>query len=321
MTNVISRLSETPGEIRHTGGATAPTPTRCSASSASTRAELAALREQGRRLSVPPLTWLYVPADRPDRVEKALASEAHAVIVDLEDGVAPAAKEAARANLPWLLDRPRGKTVVVRVNGLDSGLAERDLEAVAGLAGVDAIELPKVERPEDVARAVSLVPRELPLHCLIESAAALEAAYEIASAPGVGGISLGEADLRSQTGALERGSTGRAARIVNAAVAAGLPAHRSPSTRTSATSEGLARRAAGAVSSAISAAPRSTLASSPVIVAAYLPTPDELEQARATIERLEQTVAASALDDGAFVDAAMLGSARQVVAIWEAYGS
>ena len=39
---------------------------------------------------LPPLTWLYVPADRPDRVAKALVSGAHAVIVDLEDAVAPA---------------------------------------------------------------------------------------------------------------------------------------------------------------------------------------------------------------------------------------
>ena len=93
-----------------------------------------------------PLTWLFVPADRPERVEKALASDAHAVIVDLEDGVAPEAKEAARGNLAALLDRPRGKTVVVRVNGISTGLAERDLEAAGTLAGVDAIAVPKVER-------------------------------------------------------------------------------------------------------------------------------------------------------------------------------
>ena len=57
-----------------------------------------------------------------------------------------------------------------------------------------------------------------------------------------------------------------------------------------------------------------------VIEQAYLPTADELEQAHATIARLEQTAAASALADGAFVDAAMLGGARQIVAIAERYG-
>ena len=56
---------------------------------------------------VPPLTWLYVPADHPDRVEKAIAGDAHAVIVDLEDGVAPPAKAEARANVATLLAQPR----------------------------------------------------------------------------------------------------------------------------------------------------------------------------------------------------------------------
>lgn len=51
----------------------------------------------GGRLTRPVLTLLYVPGDRPDRVGKALASDADVVIVDLEDAVAPAAKDAARA--------------------------------------------------------------------------------------------------------------------------------------------------------------------------------------------------------------------------------
>ena len=58
-----------------------------------------------------------------------------------------------------------------------------------------------------------------------------------------------------------------------------------------------------------------------VIEPAYLPTSDELEQADATIARLEQTAAASTLAGGAFVDAAMLGGALQIVAIAEQYGA
>ena len=74
MPNVISRLSETPGEIRHAGG-------RHGADTAAVLAELGvdaararAAAAGGRRVNVPPLTWLYVPGDRPDRVEKAIAS-------------------------------------------------------------------------------------------------------------------------------------------------------------------------------------------------------------------------------------------------------
>jgi len=161
-------------------------------------------------MTVPPLTWLYVPADRPDRVEKAIASRAHAVIVDLEDGVAPGAKDEARANLGHLLGVPQEKTVLVRINA-GSGA---DLEAVAGLP-IAAIVLPKVEAPGDVVDA------GLPVHALIESPAGIEAAFEVARHPLVAGISLGEADLRSQTGALEKGLDWPRGRIVNAAVAAG----------------------------------------------------------------------------------------------------
>jgi citrate lyase subunit beta/citryl-CoA lyase len=268
-----------------------------------------------------PLTWLYVPADRPERVEKALGSDAHAVIVDLEDGVAPEAKEAARESLAPLLGLPREKTVVVRVNGISTGLAERDLEASGTLAGVDAIALPKVERPDDVARAVSLLPRELPLHCMIESAAALEVAYEIASAQGVAGVMLGEVDLCSQTGALEDGLDWARGRLVNAAVAAGLPRPPQGVFTNIRDLDGLAascRRGRALGHLGRQAIHPDQL---PVIVSAYLPAPDEVERARATIERLEQSASASALDDGAFVDAAVLGAARQLVEIWEAYGA
>src|SRR5436305_8024276 len=98
-----------------------------------------------RDMSVPPLTWRYVPADRPDGVEKAIASRAHAVIVDLEDGVAPVAKEQARANLPELLGRRHEKPVYVRVNAGSSA----DLAVVAELA-LDGVVVPKVERADDL---------------------------------------------------------------------------------------------------------------------------------------------------------------------------
>ena len=253
-------------------------------------------------------------------MESALASDAHAVIVDLEDGVAPEAKGVARANLASLLERPTDKTVAVRVNGIATGLAERDLEAAGPLAGVDAIAVPKVESPDDVARAVSLLPRELPLHCMIESPAALEAAYGIASAPGVAGVMLGEVDLCSQTGALEDGLDWARGRLVNAAVAAGLPRPPQGVYTSIRDLDGLAascRRGRALGHLGRQAIHPDQL---PVIVSAYLPAPAEVALARATIERLEHSTSASALEDGSFVDAAVLGSARQVVEIWEAYG-
>lgn len=261
-------------------------------------------------MDVPPLTWLYVPADRPDRVEKAIASAAHAVIVDLEDGVAPAAKGEARANLPRLLAEPREKPIYVRVNAGDAG----DLEVVAGLALAGVI-VPKVARPEDVPTRAGRV------NCLIESAAGLEAAYAIAQHPSVAGISLGEADLRSETGALEVGLDWARGRIVNAAVAAGLPRPPQSVYPHLRDDEGLAascRRGRELGHLGRAAIHPGQLAS---IERAYLPTAEEAARARETIERLEDALGVATLAGGEFVDAAMLGAARQVAAVAERYGT
>ena len=261
-------------------------------------------------MNVPPLTWLYVPADRPDRVEKAFASRAHAVIVDLEDGVAPAAKAEARSNLAALLGSPHEKPVYVRVN---AGVAA-DLDAVATLA-IDGVIVPKVAVPDDVPPCAHRV------HCLIESAAGVEAAYEIARTPGVAGISLGESDLRSETGALEEGLDWARGRIVNAAVAARLPRPQQSVYPRLNDDEGLARscrrgRELGHLGRA--AIHPEQLA---VIERAYLPTEEEAARARATVDRLETALGASTLAGGEFVDAAMLGAARQLVALADRYGT
>lgn len=91
---------------------------------------------------------LFVPADQPAKLDKALGSGADAVILDLEDSVAPARKEAARAAAVAFLQatvpaksRPR---LVVRVNALATELTDADLDAVVP-ARPDVIMLPKAE--------------------------------------------------------------------------------------------------------------------------------------------------------------------------------
>ena len=75
---------------------------------------------------------LFVPGDRPDRMEKALGAGADALILDLEDAVAPAAKPAARREVAAFLAAERRVPLWVRVNPLDSAENEADLEAVTG---------------------------------------------------------------------------------------------------------------------------------------------------------------------------------------------
>src|SRR3546814_12107395 len=88
---------------------------------------------------------LFVPGDRPERMEKALRTGADALILDLEDSVTaekkPEAREAVRA---FLKSAGRKVALFVRINPLDSGLADDDLDAVAN-ARPDGIMLPKAE--------------------------------------------------------------------------------------------------------------------------------------------------------------------------------
>ncbi|HVV58687.1 MAG TPA: CoA ester lyase [Gaiellaceae bacterium] len=271
-----------------------------------------------------PLTWLYVPADRPDRVEKALASRAHAVIVDLEDAVAPAAKEAARAGLPALLGDPVDRLVHVRVNALATPFALDDLAAAAELAGVAGVTVAKVEDAADAERAVELAGGKR-VQCLIESARGVEHAYAIASVPGVTGISLGEADLGGETGASGTGLDWARSRIVNAACAAGLP--RPPQSVYPNVRDLDGLRLSCVRGRELGHLGRTAIHPDqlPVIESVYLPTEAEAERARALVAgfdgRSDSGVGAYALDDGSFVDAALVRSARQVAALADRYGT
>ena len=151
---------------------------------------------------------LFVPASRREFFAKALASEADAISFDLEDAVQETrkveARQAVQAFLQETSPRPRGKVVIVRVNGLRTPHCEADVAAVAW-PGADMINLPKPESAEDVRAAAAALARyetdrgiERPIGILpnIESPRGLRLAAEIASAhPRVVGLQLGLGDL------------------------------------------------------------------------------------------------------------------------------
>jgi len=98
----------------------------------------------------PPRSLLFVPATSPDKVEKALASAADGVIVDLEDAVAVAEKPRARDSAARLLKQRRSTQVYLRVNALTTPFCFDDLAAAAS-ATLDGIVLPKAETASELA--------------------------------------------------------------------------------------------------------------------------------------------------------------------------
>ncbi len=258
---------------------------------------------------------LYVPADRPERVEKALASEADVVILDLEDAVAADRKEIARSAVLRLLPgltRP----VQVRVNDPRTPYGRADLAALgAAAAGTEGVRLPKAESAGAVREVVELLPG-VALHLLLESALGVERAYELAVAhPAVASVGLGEADLRADLGVFDdAGLAWARSRVVVAARAAGLP----PPVQSVFTDirdlDGLA--ASCRHGRALGFRGRAAIhpAQLPVIAEAYRPTLAEVDGARRVLAAHEKGEGAIALRDGGFVDIAVVRQAERVIA-------
>lgn len=136
---------------------------------------------------------LFVPANRPERFAKAAGSEADAVILDLEDAVAPEAKDAARAALSVsFTDKP----VLVRINAWGTPWHAQDVAAVKALAPA-AVVLPKSEDPSVLA---DLAGQGLPVVALIESARGLAQARAIAAVAGVVRLAFGSIDFCADLG-------------------------------------------------------------------------------------------------------------------------
>jgi citrate lyase subunit beta/citryl-CoA lyase len=139
-------------------------------------------------------SFLFVPANRPDRYAKAAAAGADAVILDLEDAVAADAKAKAREALSMdFSERP----VLLRVNAVRTPWHESDIEYARSLPFA-AIILPKAENAVSVARFASEVQK--PVIALIESAAGLANAREIAAAEGVVQLAFGSVDFCADLG-------------------------------------------------------------------------------------------------------------------------
>src|SRR4051794_36025203 len=145
---------------------------------------------------------LFMPGSNPRALEKARALPADGLIFDLEDAVAPEAKETARTTVATALAAggyaPR--ELILRVNPLDTAWGHADL-AIAATLSIDAVLLPKVENAERVSLTLGVLdalgaPPELSVWCMIETPLGVLAAAQIAGAsPRVSTLVLGTSDL------------------------------------------------------------------------------------------------------------------------------
>lgn len=254
---------------------------------------------------------LFCPADRPDRYAKAAAA-ADAVVIDLEDAVAPSAKQAARdALIATPLDPA---TTVVRVNGASTGLLADDLAAVAR-TDYRNLMLAKAEAPEQI----DLLAGHRVI-ALCESPLGVEQAAALAAHPSVDALCWGAEDLvaalggtssRTPDGAYRGFAQYARSRVLLAAAAAGKGAYDAVHLDL-ADEAGLAAEAEDAAASGFAGTLCIHPSQVPVVRAAYRPSAAAVDDAVALLAAAEHSPGVFAWH-GRMVDEPLLRQARRIL--------
>ncbi|MDN6498693.1 MAG: CoA ester lyase [Yaniella sp.] len=263
---------------------------------------------------------LFVPADRPERYSKAY-ERSDAVIIDLEDAVAPNDRSSARTALAEHLarmDKPTTERTIVRVNPV----ADPDFSEDAGLLTNTALRfvmVPKVESIGDISQAASALPG-VKLIALCESASGVIEAPQIAKHPSVAALMWGAEDLMVSTG----GSASRfadgtyrdvprfaRAQVLLAAAAAGKASIDTIHTDLSPTDQFIAE-AEDAVATGWTAKACIHPAQVQVIRDAYTPTEAESEYAHALLAEVKRQRGVFQFS-GTMVDGPLIAHAQNVV--------
>ncbi|MDM9646157.1 MULTISPECIES: HpcH/HpaI aldolase/citrate lyase family protein [unclassified Rhizobium] len=272
---------------------------------------------------------LFVPGDRPDRMQKALGLSADALILDLEDAVALAEKPAAReAVANFLRSAERRAKLFVRVNALEGGLLEQDLAIILD-ARPDALVLPKAEGGASVEALAALAPGVPIMPIATETPAAI---FQLGSYAAVRhlmlGLTWGAEDLPAAIGAassrnedgsythpyeMVRSLTLFAGHAAGAAVIETVyPAFGDL--------EGLRRYASRARSDGFTGMMAIHPSQVSVINEAFSPTEAEIERAQAIVAAFEANPEKGVLQlDGQMIDAPHLRHARRILGLADAH--
>ena len=286
---------------------------------------------------MPRRSILFTPGDRPEMMRKAPGAGADVIVFDLEDAVAPDAKDEAREAVRDVLADPEfapNPEVWIRVN--PTGIAaDDDLRGVlrsgdggeAAADALDAVMLPKTEDPSDAETLADLLAErgaEVPILALVETAAGVLAAEEIAEVPEVDALIFGAEDLAADVGATrtDEGVEVLHARqqVVLAASAADIDAVDTVYTDIEDT-EGLREETEFAIQLGFDG----KLAIHPAQVApineAFTPDPERVEWAERVLEAKQEADAEGRgvfRVDGEMVDAPLVAQAERVLAYAEA---
>lgn len=255
--------------------------------------------------------FLFLPADRLDRLGKAVASDADAVILDLEDAVAPDRKDAARHGLAGALDEAaRAKPIIVRVNAAGTQWHRDDLAAVAGLP-LAGIMLPKAECPHQCETVRMEMGK--PVLALVESALGVHEALSIARS--ADRIAFGNLDFSADVSAEPHPDALAYARsaLVIASRVAGIPSPVDGVTKAFddpgevERDTGLARR--------MGFSGKLLIHPSQIAPArkAFLPSQNEIDWAKRVVEATKEEGGVVTLD-GQMIDAPVVKRARQILA-------
>jgi citrate lyase subunit beta / citryl-CoA lyase len=274
-----------------------------------------------------PRSYLYAPGSSPRIIDKVLTAGADAVILDLEDSVAPDDRVTARTAVARLVRERAGSSpcaVYVRVGMDGDAYALDDVRAVVA-EGLDGIRLPKAADPaavravadalDDAEAEQGLARGTVALHLTIESALGLERMPELVVSPRVAAFAFGEADFLADIGA----SAGREAtlyarsRLVVVSRSLGLASPADGAYTALDDLDGLADAARWARSLGFSGKSALHPRQLDAIHAAFTPTEGERRWAERVLTTVEGGVA-TAVVDGAFIDAPAIRRARGIVA-------
>lgn len=277
----------------------------------------------------PRRSFIFTPGLKPAMFPKALASGADIVCVELEDGIAPHDKEAARHHALKLFEQPQeddGVERIVRINSLREGFGIADVQAILTTdTPPPALMLPKVKCADEVIQLDNLLSERghnTRLHIIIETNAGLEAAYDIANcseridAMFFGGVDMA-AELRCDN-AWEPLLYARS-RVVHAAASAGLDVIDVPYLDLD-DPDGMALAARQAKALGFSGKGSIHPKQIAAINKVFTPDAEEITRARRIIETFQQANTGLVVIDGKLIEKPVLREMQRILAIADRLG-